>query len=476
MKYCLVLLALFCVAFSAESDVVDLTADSFGSVIKDNEFVLVEFYAPWCGHCKSLAPEYEKAATELKEKGSKIVLAKVDCTKEESLARDHGIQGFPTLKFFRNGNAIPFEGERKAASIVNWVELKSGPAFKVLATAEEAEAHSTQKDVNVIAYLADGDDFTATLQQAAQQALFEDFAPFGIVNDADIAKGLGLEVGEVKLFKKAGESVTYKAADGDFEGWLSDNIFPLVDEIGQKSYSRAQESGNPIVLVFFNEADKESIIEMATEVATQFKRKAGFLYGLGSTFSRNLGAMGASGEKFPTALALNLKNTNKPIPFDEKTEFNKDSFVAFVEGVMAGTYEGNKKSEAIPAENNGPVTVVVGDNFNDIVMDSSKDVLLEFYAPWCGHCKSLAPIYEELATKLSSNDKMVIAKIDATANWYPSNVDVQGYPTILLFPAGDKTPVSFDGDRTVEGFEAWLKVKATTAFAGDAAGSAKEEL
>lgn len=48
------------------------------------------------------------------------------------------------------------------------------------------------------------------------------------------------------------------------------------------------------------------------------------------------------------------------------------------------------------------IKVVVASTFNEIVNDPTKDVLIEFYAPWCGHCKSLAPKYEELATKASS--------------------------------------------------------------------------
>ena len=62
---------------------------------------MVQFYAPWCSDCQAFAPEYAKAAKILANEGSPIVLAKVDCTVEKSLAKKYGIKSYPTLKFFK---------------------------------------------------------------------------------------------------------------------------------------------------------------------------------------------------------------------------------------------------------------------------------------------------------------------------------------------------------------------------------------
>jgi len=104
------------------------------------------------------------------------------------------------------------------------------------------------------------------------------------------------------------------------------------------------------------------------------------------------------------------------------------------------------------------VKVVVAKNFDQIVLDPSKDVLLEFYAPWCGHCKQLAPIYEQLGSELASNPSIVIAKIDATSNDVSPKLGIRGFPTIKLFPANNKqAPIDYEGDRTMDDLKRFIQ-------------------
>lgn len=105
---------------ASEKDVVVLTDDNFeDTVLKSKDMWLVEFYAPWCGHCKNLEPEWNKAASELK---GKVKVGKVDATVYQSIAGRYGIQGYPTIKVFPAGEkgskVDKYEGPRDASAIV----------------------------------------------------------------------------------------------------------------------------------------------------------------------------------------------------------------------------------------------------------------------------------------------------------------------------------------------------------------------
>jgi len=112
------LLFAFAIAEDGSSDVVVLTDSSIGTSLQKGTWLL-EFYAPWCGHCKHLAPIYEELATNLK---GKVSVAKIDCTVEKESANAFGIRGYPTIKLVKDGKVYEYEGERKIESFVKFTE------------------------------------------------------------------------------------------------------------------------------------------------------------------------------------------------------------------------------------------------------------------------------------------------------------------------------------------------------------------
>lgn len=110
----------------------------------------------------------------------------------------------------------------------------------------------------------------------------------------------------------------------------------------------------------------------------------------------------------------------------------------------------------MPAESHdGNVRVLVGKNFNEVVYQAEKDVLVEFYAPWCGHCKKLTPIYEAVAKKFRGFENLVIAKMDSTENEV-EGISIQGFPTLKFFKRGSTTPQEYNSGRDEASFEKFL--------------------
>jgi protein disulfide-isomerase A1 len=95
-----------------ETHVALLSAANFSSFLAARRHAMVEFYVPWCGHCRALAPDYAAAAAHLAAHQYDVALAKVDATEDAELAEQYGVQGFPTLLFFIDGVHKEYSGER----------------------------------------------------------------------------------------------------------------------------------------------------------------------------------------------------------------------------------------------------------------------------------------------------------------------------------------------------------------------------
>ena len=121
--------ALWMLSVQASSAVMDLLPKNFDEVVlQSGKPALVEFFAPWCGHCRNLVPVYEELAQTFAFASDKISIAKVDADAHKTLGRRFGIQGFPTIKWFNGKSDKPehYEGGRDIESLTAFVAEKSG--------------------------------------------------------------------------------------------------------------------------------------------------------------------------------------------------------------------------------------------------------------------------------------------------------------------------------------------------------------
>ncbi|XP_014495988.1 probable protein disulfide-isomerase A6 [Vigna radiata var. radiata] len=241
-----VTLMIFLSSASAD-DVVALTQNTFENEVGKDRAALVEFYAPWCGHCKKLAPEYEQLGTSFRKTKS-VLIAKVDCDEHKSVCSKYGVSGYPTIQFFPKGSLQPkkYEGARTAEALAAFVNLEAGTNVKIAS------------------------------------------APSSVV-------------------------------------------------------------------------------------------------------------------------------------------------------------------------------ILSPDNFDEVVLDETKDVLVEFYAPWCGHCKALATTYEKVAAAFNLDEEVVIANVDADKyKNLAEKYGVTGYPTLKFFPKSNKAGEDYSGGRSLDDFVAFINEKCGT--------------
>merc|ERR1712183_586187 len=397
-----------------EEGVMVLGDDNFQSAIDANPFILVEFYAPWCGHCKSLAPEYAKAAATLAEDSSVVKLAKVDATIHKKLGEKFEIRGFPTLKFFKNGLPQEYSGGRTADTIVSWVEKKSGPAAKDISSKEEANAFVEANKVVVLGFFKDLEAEEATAFSTAAVVLLKKFD-----------EGKNVLEGEVTA-----ESIA---------AFVTANSLPLVVDFTTETAPMLFQGSVKSHLLLFVPAKHEKheeIIEEARKVAKDFKGEILFVTIDTDVKDNSMVTefFGIEDTEIPT-FRLTATTPNDMLKYmPENKDLTEENLRAFITKFQAGELKPHLKSQALPEDWDAqPVKVLVGSNFAEVALDASKDVLVEFYAPWCGHCKQLAPIWDKLGEHFEDNDKVVIAKMDMTVNEF-DGVEVQGFPTLKYFP------------------------------------------
>jgi len=381
------------------------------------------------------------------------------------LCNKYGVRGFPTIKLFRSGGKAPvdYDQARKADAIVSYMKKQQQPAFKELKTESEVNDFIKNK-VGVLAFFSSSTAPEVSIFSSVAESFRSQDYVFAFIATPALTSQFKGKVNTVRVYKTFDDPTTDYTGTFTVEGivnFVKSASFPLVGEIGPENYQQYLDRGFNFLWLFYEVGSDVSAQAVAalTAVAKDHKTDLSFVKLDGVRYVEHAKHFGLSG-KTP-GFAIEDRTSKKNFLFPDDQEVTSENLKKWVSDFLGGRLSANVKSEPEPADNSGPVKVVVGTSFDRIVLDSTKDVLVEFYAPWCGHCKTLAPKYEELGKSFSDFPSIVIAKVDATANDTPA--DISGFPTLILYPANDKTnPVTYNGDRSAEAIGAWLKTSAST--------------
>uniref|UniRef100_A0A0K8T6S4 protein disulfide-isomerase n=1 Tax=Lygus hesperus TaxID=30085 RepID=A0A0K8T6S4_LYGHE len=474
-----------------EAGVLVLNENNFDEAVKIHEYILVEFYAPWCGACVSFAPEYVKAASRLSDRKSSIKLAKVDATMEERLADKYNVNYLPTLKFFTNSNPTDYDGGMTDREIVDWLRLKSQPnrgeaeelsgPVHILTTAGSLDAFLTTHEKALVAYCSEPN--SQLLEIFKQASLNVKDHSFGLVQDASLINSTEfVEDGQIHLHKRIRigmydlPRVEYKGGFdvNELQKFIEANSFPTILQLEPKTAQyvfNSEVKTHVLLLVSSLNGEFETLAEPLMNVAQEIRERAGNVMDKSVLFvvvdtdnadhSKLLTILGVQKKlgSLPTIRIIKLGKKGEPIKKYKPAGslgiyWDPERVKKFVEDYLEGKLESYLISQKLPKDwDANPVKVLTAENFDDIAFDKEKNVLVQFYSPWCGYCHRLEPIYEEVAKVFSrrfdGGVDYIIAKIDATANEL-ENTNITQYPTIKLYKRGTNKVIDFIGKRSVE--------------------------
>lgn len=440
-----------------------LNEANFDEALSLQPDILIEFYAPWCGHCKKLAPEYAKAAQKLVKNNPPIRIAKVDATANTELAKKYKVEGYPTLKYFVNKTPIEYTGGRTEDTIVSWILKKNTPVVSYFSSLADLKNFVDLYKFVVVLFAEKTSAEVGIIEVVGKSF---DSVTFAVASDAESAAEYGVSQPGLIVLKK------FDDKRADFQGkffvteiskFINDHRFPWVMPFGDDAIELIFKKSSPGLFLFCSSyADFQNDMEALSK---EFKGTLAFTWAdLKSKDNSKLSEhLGIAASDQPTSVIVDTRGgENKKYRFSGKVSY--DSLKDFINSWTNKKLEPYLKTQDVPQNSyDGSVRVLVGKNFEEVVFDNEKDVLVEFYAPWCGHCKKLAPEYEKLAEELKGIPSVVIAKMDSTAN-EAKGVMIKGFPTLKFYRANNKTPLDFSGERNFEGLLKFVKDNASVKF------------
>jgi len=457
------LLLLVCIfalshCFEEENNVLILTQENFKSALSTYENVLVEFYAPWCGHCKKLEPEYAKAAGYFKDEGNKIRLAKVDATVETELAKEYEIDGFPTLLMFIEGRESEYTGGRTSNNIIGWIKKKVEIPSVSIDKVSDLETIVQKAELSVVFF---GDEFDAGFKIYRRVAGDHMDIPFFHTTSQEIIEKYNPnQETKVILLRNFDEPVLLFEdifTAENIENFVLKNRYPRMVEYSQKYAKVIFGDRTPALFLMAGRGDStEKAIQELKAASPELYGK--FLITILNTDDESdelaqkvIKYFGTIREDVP-ALYLFKPATQKERPekYILEGKINKENILKFYQDFKDKKLLPVPRSDEVPDENNEAVKTIVGKIYRDVVFDEDKDVMVFYSDSGCADCKEFLKEFQGLAKLVLPIEDLILGTIDLDKNEV-RDIQFETVPQILLFPRNKKdSPITYKGPRDIK--------------------------
>uniref|UniRef100_A0A0N5C8B5 Thioredoxin domain-containing protein n=1 Tax=Strongyloides papillosus TaxID=174720 RepID=A0A0N5C8B5_STREA len=344
----LLFLSFVCIVYCQQkphSNVLELN-DKFLDV-KNEGMWFVAFYAPWCGHCKRLMPNWEHLAHAVADKEINVRIGKIDCTRFSNVGNTLKIQGYPTIIFFKNGVEIHYEGERTNEKMLDFVLKSSGPVVKTINKQSDLTniIKSSEKDP-VFLFIGDENVYFDEFKEIAEKEFIN--VRFYKTETKNILPSNIKIISEpgVIVFKDKTHSV-YPNDHGKLKEWILQEKWTLMPQI---SYSNLHAIGTSskklLVLVvsdFLERSKKDSKVQkfekVANEAALMVKkdREMASMFQFGWVDGNTIPTSIVIGNfDIPGILVFNYSSYEYYLSSDDPAEMTPKSIKTFLNSIMEG--------------------------------------------------------------------------------------------------------------------------------------------
>ncbi|CAM0875307.1 unnamed protein product [Alopecurus aequalis] len=247
-----------------DGSVVELDEGNFEAAVAAVDFLFVDFHAPWCGHCKRLAPQLDEAAPVLAGLSPPIVVAKVNAEKYKKLGSKYGVDGFPTLMLFDHGVPTEYTGPRKAGLLIESLKKLVAPDVSVLESDSAIKSFVQEAGAGFPLFIGFGVDESSIAEYGAKYkkawfSVAKDFSEdMMAVYDFDKIPAL------VSLNIKYNEqSVFYGPFEGTFlDDFIRQSLLPITVPINAETLKMLKDDDRKVVLTVLEDESDETSMQL----------------------------------------------------------------------------------------------------------------------------------------------------------------------------------------------------------------------